>query len=117
MAYRAFLRHTYLTDTAVNAPIVDTVFRTPPSMGWSYLPCRALSWWEGHGVLPACIGWEPGALTDKVTTVACIAPEQHFVAFAYNGGPIMGRDNWHGPDVAGSRFDARLAAFGDATLR
>ena len=117
MAYCAFLRHTYLTDTAVDASILDTIFRTLPSTGWSYLPCQALTWWEGRGVLPTCIGWERGALTDRVATVAFIAPEQHFVAFVYDGGLIVVRDSWHGPDATGPRFDAWRSAFGDATLR
>ena len=52
MAYRAFPQHTYLTDIAVNAPIVDTVFHTPPSTGWSYLPYRALTWW---GAAASCL--------------------------------------------------------------
>ena len=114
MAYCASLRNTYLTNTAVDTSILDTIFRTPPSIGRNYLPFQALTWWEGRGVLPTCIGWEPGALTDKVATVAFIAPEQHF---AYDGGPIVVRDSWHGPDATGLRFDARRAAFGDETLR
>ena len=117
MAYRAFQRQTYLTDTAVDAPILDTVFRDPPSTGWSYLPCRALTWWEGRCTLPAGIGWDPSTLTSKVATVAHIAPEQHFVAFAYAGGAIVARDSWHGAGATGARFDARRAAYGDATLR
>ena len=96
---------------------MDTIFRTPRSTGWSYLPCRALSWWEGHGVLPTGVGWEPGALTDKVATVTHIAPEQHFMVFAYDDGAIVLRDSWHGPGATGSRFDARWPPFGDATLR
>lgn len=117
MAYRAFQRHTYLTDTAVDAPILDAVFRDPPATGWSYLPCRALTWWEGRCTLPAGIGWDPGTLTSKVATVAHIAPEQHFVAFAYAGGAIVVRDSWHGAGATGARFDARGAAYGEATLR
>ena len=117
MAYRAFQRHMYLTNTAVDALVLDTVFRDPPSTGWSYLPCRALTWWEGRCTLPAGIGWDPGTLTSKVAAVAHIAPEQHFVAFAYAGGAIVVRDGWHGAGATGARFDARRAAYGDATLR
>ena len=116
MAYRAFQRHTYLTNTAVDAPVLDTVFRDLPSTGWSNLPCRALTWWEGRFTLPAGIGWDPGTLTNKVAAVAHIAPEQHFVALAYAGGAIVVRDSWHGAGATGARFDARRAAYGDATL-
>ena len=116
MAYRAFQRHTYLTDTAVDARVLDTVFCDPPSTGWSYLPCKALTLWEGRCTLPAGIGWDPGMLTGKVATVAHIAPEQHFSAFAYAGGAIVVRDSWHGAGATGARFDARRAAYSDATL-
>ena len=117
IAYSAFQRHTYLTDTAVDAPILDAVFRDPPATGWSYLPCRALTWWQGRCTLPAGMGQEPGTLTGKVAMVAHIAPEQHFVAFAYAGGAIVMRDSWHGAGATGARFDARRAAYGEATLR
>ena len=71
----------------------------------------------GRDVLPTRVGWEPGALTNKVATVAHIAPEQHFVALAYDGRAIVVQDSWQGPGATGSWFDAPQAPFGDATLQ
>ena len=117
MVYRAFPRHTYLTDTIMDAPILDTIFRVPASMGLSYPPCNALTWWEGRCILPIGIRWDPGTLTTEVATVAHIAPEPHCVAFAYAAGAIVVRDSWHGGGPMGARFDAGRATYGDTKSR
>ena len=92
MTHCAFERHTYSTDTAMDAPRLDTVFRDPLSTRCSYPLRRALTWRRGHSTPPVGIGWNPRTLTSKVATVAHIAPGQHFVAFTYADRAIVMRD-------------------------
>ena len=111
MACRAFL-----TDTAVDAPILDTVFRTPPSTGAT---CHVGLFLCGRATASCQLASGGNRARSRTNSPPWRVLHRNsiFVAFAYNGGPIMVRDSWHGPDVTGSRFDARRAAFGDATLR
>ena len=117
MAYSAYKKGTYLSDTAVDAAVGHAVRREPPATGWSYLPCRVLTWWHGRGSVPPATLWDPAALTSRVATVARISPDEHFVALSYDGGTITIRDSWEGDVGANPRFDARRAPYGPSTLR
>lgn len=117
MAYSAYKKGTFLSDTAVDAAVGHAVRRHPPAAGWSFLPCRVLTWWHGRGSVPPATLWDPTALTSRVATVARISPDEHFVQFSYDGGTIVIRDSWEGDVGANPRFDARRAPYGPSTLR